>query len=172
MVLVGWSLGAREVAAYVDQFGTETIRAIVFVDGNVGDDFHPERTPGVLKLIAAFQENRAAFTEAFVRSMYKTPQEAEYLKRIIGASLRTPTNTALALLMGHITTDNRPTLAKIDKPALIFVAGRAPEHHVKLEMQKQIAGAEMEIFDHAGHAMFVDEPDRFHSRLERFLRDH
>jgi len=33
VVLVGHSMGAAEVAAYVDQFGTDTLAALVFVDG-------------------------------------------------------------------------------------------------------------------------------------------
>ena len=32
VVLVGWSLGAPEVVAYVEQFGTQTVQAIVLVE--------------------------------------------------------------------------------------------------------------------------------------------
>jgi microsomal epoxide hydrolase len=170
VVLVGWSLGAMEVAAYVDEFGTGTIKAVVLVDGRVGDDFHPERTPGLLRQIGAYQRNRPAFTSGFVRSLYKKPQSDAYFNRLTAASLHTPTDAALALMVGYLTSDYRGGLAKINKPTLIFVAGRAPDHEVKLEMQKQIAGAELEVFDDAGHALFVDEPKRFNNRLERFLK--
>jgi pimeloyl-ACP methyl ester carboxylesterase len=40
---------------------------------------------------------------------------------------------------------------------------------VKLAMKGQIKGSELEVFDRAGHALFVDEPDRFNQTLERFL---
>ena len=85
------------------------------------------------------------------------------------AALRTPTHAALALMMGYLTSDYRPVLARIDKPTLILVAGRAPEHELKLALQKQIAGSELEVFDDAGHAMFVDEPERFNRSIEKFL---
>ncbi|MBI4325378.1 MAG: alpha/beta hydrolase [Chloroflexi bacterium] len=170
VVLVGWSLGAVEIAAYIDQFGTETVRGLVFVDGRVGDDVDPQRTDGLLRFIDAYQRDRQGVTTNFVRNLFKTPRSEEYVKRITAASLRTPANTALALLMGYITADLRPALSKIDKPALVFVAGRAADHEVKLAMKQQIPGAQLEVFDNAGHALFVDEPDRFNAVLEQFLK--
>ena len=169
VVLVGWSLGAVETAAYVDRYGTQTVKALVFVDGRVGDDFHAEQTTLLLRRMNAYQTNRPAFTRGFVQSLFKKPQSEEYLERVTAASLRTPEDSAVALLLGYLTADYRPALAKIDTPTLLFVAGRAPDHGVKLEMQKQIPEAELEIFDDAGHAMFVDEPERFNTRLEKFL---
>ena len=169
VTLVGWSLGALEAAAYVDQFGTGTLRALVLVDGQVGDDLGSERTVNRLRELGMFQTNRVFFTRVFVRSLFRKPHSEAYLDRMTTASLRTPTHASLALVMGYLTSDYRPVLARIDKPTLILVAGRAPEHEVKLAMQKQIAGSELEVFDDAGHAMFVDEPERFNRSLERFL---
>jgi len=37
-------------------------------------------------------------------------------------------------------------------------------------MQKSIAGAKLEIFDDAGHALFVDDPDKFNTLLDKFLK--
>jgi pimeloyl-ACP methyl ester carboxylesterase len=36
-------------------------------------------------------------------------------------------------------------------------------------MQKQIAGSRLERFESAGHALFVDEADRFNAVLDEFL---
>lgn len=36
MVLVGWSMAVGEALSYTDQFGTETVSALVLVDGFVG----------------------------------------------------------------------------------------------------------------------------------------
>ena len=38
-------------------------------------------------------------------------------------------------------------------------------------MQKQIHGSQLEIFDGAGHALFVDDADHFNTLLEEFLLD-
>ena len=169
VLLVGWSLGVPEVIAYADQFGTDTLKGLVLVDGRAGDDFVLERTPGFLRLVDAYQRDRVAVTSEFVRSMYKTPQTEAYLSRITASALRTPTNTAVTLLMGLLTADFRPALAKIDKPTLICTAGHAADHAMKLEMQKQIAGAKLETFDQAGHALFVDEPERFNKLVDELL---
>lgn len=125
VVLVGWSMGVTEAAAYVDQFGTDTLAGLVLVDGWAGADYDPKVTPQMWQWAAGFQKNRQAQTEAFVRSMYKKPQSEEYLKRVTQASLRTPTNSAVALFVGAFTSDYRPALAKIDKPTLI-VAAQSP----------------------------------------------
>ena len=36
-------------------------------------------------------------------------------------------------------------------------------------MQKRIRGARLEIMENAGHALIVDEPERFNSLLENFI---
>jgi pimeloyl-ACP methyl ester carboxylesterase len=38
-------------------------------------------------------------------------------------------------------------------------------------MQKAIPGARMEIFEGDGHALFVDDSDRFNGVLEDFIFD-
>jgi microsomal epoxide hydrolase len=168
VVLVGWSMGVTELAAYVDQFGTDTVAGLVLVDGIAGFDVDPAFTKEMFGWVADFQKDRRKATEGFVRSMYKKPQSEAYYQRIVEASLRTPTNSAMALLMGSFTTDNRPALAKIDKPTLIVVAD-SPWLRFYEDLHKRIAGSRFEVLENVGHALFVDEPDRFNSLLEEFL---
>ena len=100
--------------------------------------------------------------------MYRKPQSEEYLQKIIKASLATPTESAMAMGLAGFTTDNRPALAKINKPTLIAAATKALLAQFQ-DMQKSIAGAKLEIFDDAGHALFVDDPDKFNTLLDKFL---
>lgn len=169
-VLVGWSMGVAEVVSYVDQFGTDSVRGLVLVDGHVGVDFDPPIARQWFDWISGFQKDRQKATEAFVRSMYKKPQGEDYYRLITQASLRTPTNTAMALLIGLMASDNRPALAKIDKPTLIVVAP-SPYSAIYEDMHKRISGSRLETFEEAGHALFVDEPDRFNTLLEDFLNN-
>jgi non-heme chloroperoxidase len=169
VVLVGWSMGVTEAAAYVDQFGTDTLAGLALVDGWAGADYDPKVTPQLWQWAAGFQKNRQAQTEAFVRSMYKKPQSEEYLKRVTQASLRTPTNSAVALFIGAFTSDYRPALAKIDKPTLL-VAAQSPWLPAFQDMQKRIPGSRIEVLENVGHALFVDDPDRFNSLLDAFLK--
>ena len=170
VVLVGWSMGVNEVAAYVDQFGTDTLAGFVLVDGIAGADFDPTFTPAMLKFAGSFLKDRQKATDGFVRSMYKTPQSEEYIQRMIQASLRMPTNSAVALFVGMITSDNRPALAKINKPTLIVIAPGGPWDSLYEDMHNRIAGSRLETIENAGHALFVDQPDRFNALLADFLK--
>jgi microsomal epoxide hydrolase len=169
VVLVGWSMGVMEIAAYVDQFGTDGIEGLVLVDGFAGSDFDPEVSPQMLKWAASFVVDRPKATDAFVRGMYTSAQSEEYLQRVVQASLKTPTNSAGALLLAYFATDLRPALAKIDKPTLI-VAAQSPWTKYYEEMHRLISGSRYQVFDGVGHALFVDKPAEFNSALADFLK--
>jgi non-heme chloroperoxidase len=169
VVLVGWSLAVPEVLTYVDEFGTATLRSLVLVDGYIGadaDSCAPDPLKGMLK---AVHENREQHTAAFVRSMFKSKQPEAYLAKITRAALQTPTNTAFTLLAHLMVTEGdwRPALKKVDKPLLYVVT---PSLAFQAEMVKQtVPAAQTEVFENAGHAVFVDEADKFNALLEAFI---
>jgi len=168
VVVVGWSAGVMDIAAFVDQFGTDEIAGLVLVDGFAGvDGGMPKGIQEWMDSIKAEPQKQAA---NFVRSMFKKPQGEEYLGKLTRASLEMPTNYALAEMKGFWTSDYRGALGKINKPTLIVCAqsGMLPRFE---EMQKQIHGARLEIFEGDGHALFVDDPDKFNGLIEDFLLD-
>jgi len=170
VVLVGWSMGVLEVTSYVGQFRTEGIAGIVLVDGSAGADLPPQMMKGFLDWSGSFAKDRAKANDGFVRSMYKKPQKEEYIERVKAAALETPTPAAMTLLLGMMTTDNRPVLPKIDRPTLIAIVPGMPWDSVYVEMQKAIPGARLERFEGAGHALFVDEAEKFNAMLEEFVK--
>lgn len=170
VVLVGWSMGVGEVVSYVDQFGTKDIAGVVLVDGIAGGDPTPQMMTALMGFAGNFLKERDKFTEGFVRSMYKHPQPEPYIQKVITASKQTPTSAGVALFMGMVTSDNRPALAKIDKPALICIAPGGPWDALYDDMQKRIPGARLEKFAGAGHALFVDAADEFNRILDEFMR--
>jgi microsomal epoxide hydrolase len=171
VVLVGWSMGVPEVLSLIEQFGTSGIAGVVLVDNVV---FIPPNSP-----FSAFMDtlqyhllrDRPVLNPAFVRGMYRTPQDSAYLARITRASLSTPTTTAYTLLVGTFGTgrrDWRPALDKVDRP-LLFV-GEAMMRETADTVRNHVHDAEVEIFENAGHALFVDEADHFNQVLENFLK--
>ena len=168
VVLVGWSMGVPEITAYVDQFGTSALAGIVLVDGVAALDLTPESIKGSIEFLKGMQANRAQMTDGFVRSMFRKPQAEEYLQKLIKGSLATPTDSAVAIGLATFTSDSRPAIAKINKPTLIVGATKdlVPQFQ---EMQKSIPGARFELFEDAGHALFVDDADRFNNLLDEFL---
>jgi microsomal epoxide hydrolase len=169
VVLVGWSMGGPEVLSYIDQFGTKTIRAVVLVDSFVGDEPNPERLAGHFRNIRAIQAKRQEWTGNWVRSMFAAPQLEKYFQDLVSASLRTPTNTMVTLITSTyvVGDDRRAVLRKLDRPMLYMA--RAAQRSQGEMIKTILPGAQIEIFQNAGHALFVDEPDRFNKRLDSFI---
>lgn len=118
----------------------------------------------------SMQVDRKDFARKFVRGMYRKPQSEEYLNRITAASLKAPTNTAVTLL-GNVlaSSDMRPVLTKIDRPVLYTVT--APLKAQGEMLRQKVPAARVEVFEEAGHALFVDDAERFNRVVEEWLRE-
>ena len=100
--------------------------------------------------------------------MYKKPQPEAYLDKITAASMSVPTNTAVVLIANPAMNgwDMREVLGKIDKPVLYAVT---PGLKSQGEMLKQkLPSARVEVFEDAGHALFVDDAARFNALIAEF----
>ncbi len=172
VVLVGWSMAVTEVAAYVDQFGTKDIAGLVFVDDDFGG-LTPAAAQGDVQFINQILTDRQKAVPDFIRTVFfKKPQPPGYVDRVIAASLRVPTSDAVALLVGKFAADYRSAAAKMDKPALFCYAESpymTPEEQKRI--QASVKGAQLAVFHGAGHALFVDDADRFNIVLQDFLSD-
>lgn len=169
VVLIGWSMGVTEVVAYVEQYGTDGVAGLVLVDGLAGFDLQAELARQFLDWGAAYVHERRATTEAFVRSMFRSPRTDEYLARLEEEALRTPTDAAVALAVGQARSDHRAALSRIDRPTLIAIAPGGMWTEQYEAMRDSIPGARLERFEGAGHALFVDQAERFNRALEEFL---
>jgi len=170
-VLVGWSLGVDDLLAYIDQFGTDGVPAVVLVDELLIFQRDSDFMKGYFDFSWNLQKDRPTTTAKFVREMYKKPRTEEYLRRITTEAMHTPTSTAIALLDAWVARDRAPMLAKVDKPTLIVASsygGELPLRNHK-EMQRRIRGSRFELFEDASHALFVDDADRFNALLNEFL---
>ena len=168
VVIVGWSMAVTETISYVDQFGTSSLAGIVLVDGLAGRDLTPELVKSNVDFLAAMQTNRAQVTSDFVHSIFHKPHAEEYLRRLTNASMAIPADAVLAMGLSDFYTDNRPALPKIDKPTLIVGSTRRllPQFQA---MQARLPQAQLEFFEDAGHALFVDDSEKFNALLDDFL---
>ena len=171
VVIVAYTSAVTEAASYVDQFGTETLAGLVLVNGIAGREYDEATLSGLLAYSNSFQLDRHNAADRFVRGLYKKPQSEDYIRRMKQATLQMPTNSVVALIAGGVAADNRAALAKIDKPTLIVVAAVRPWMQFYEDMQKRIRGSRMEVWENAGHALFVDEPARFNTLLDGFLNN-
>jgi non-heme chloroperoxidase len=171
VVLVGWSMAVTEICAYLDQFGSQDLAAIVLVDGFAGGT-QPAGAANTIQFLNSILVDRQKTVADFMRNvMFKKPQSAEYVARLTQASNITPTDAAVALLVGMYGTDYKPALLKNTKPVLICVADGSIFTTQLEELHRQLPSARYEIFKGDGHTLFVDNPDKFNGLLEDFLVD-
>lgn len=168
VVLVGWSLGVREILTYARLFGTGTLRGLVLVDGEVWTPMSEERRRTQAAFMHDLETRRPAFTAEFVRRMFATPQPEPYLAGLVRESLAVPTSAAVSMLTDlYLQNDMREVVASLAVPVLVITrAAHADQGDV---VKRALPGAEVDVFEHAGHALFVDEADRFNRRIDAFL---
>ncbi len=168
VVIVAWSMAVVETMAYVDQFGTGDFAGLILVDNDAGG-----RAPGDADqdfgLLKGVLEDRQKSLDGFIRNLnLKKPHPEEYINKLEKASLIVPTNSAVALLVGYFVADYRSVLPKIDKPVVVCAA-KSGYMSTIVAMQKNIPNSKLEVFDGDGHALFVDDPDKFNALVEDFL---
>jgi non-heme chloroperoxidase len=174
-VLVGWSQGANDVAAYVMQFGTSSIAQLAFVDSPVAAgpaeiEVNKEWSQGFLSRLAGYVNSPAEYSERTVRSLFMKPHPELDIDAAIAHARKTPPNIGLTMLIMDIFgVDRRPALAKIDRPTLVIGSAESSLAEAQKRMADAIPGAEFLLLNGAGHAVFVDEPERFAQALERLL---
>ena len=174
-VLVGWSMACGELAKYAEQFGTDNVGGFVLVDGFLSDKASPEMVAGISGWMNQLQQDRQKQADGFVRSMFKKPQPEDYVKRIIDASTQVPADTAVVLIYNMIAVkDFSPGLAnlaamKAKNPVLFMYQ---PESQLTADFLKLKLGDKLRLerFDGDGHALFVDDPEKFNHVLEEFLK--
>jgi non-heme chloroperoxidase len=168
-VLVGWSMGCGELMKYVEQYGTENVGGLVLVDGLLWDKSNPDLFVGLSSWMNLLQQDRQKQADGFIRSMFKKPQPENYYKRLIEASTQVPADTAAILIYDMIAVkDFSAALAKVNRPLLFTYQ---PETQPTADLLKAKLGdnVRLERFDDAGHALFVDDADKFNRVVENFV---
>ncbi len=168
LVLIGWSIGVPQVVNYVAHFDSKGVIGLVLIDGIVGLDPSLPFYQSMVDYWSQFQMDRIPQTRAFVDLIFKQPQTAEYLEKLIKTAMRTPTNTVMTLLYNYMLQDFRALLPDIEVPTWIATI-EGPRLEYMQAMNDLLPNSRFEIFKAAGHALFVDQPERFNHLLESFI---
>lgn len=175
-ILVGWSQGAQDVAAYVQQFGTDSVAGLVFVDSPVSIgpaelDFHNQFSKDILSNIAQYASHPREFSQGMIRSIFKKPHPELDMQKILNSTLQTPTAVGVAMLTTDIFgADRWSVLPKIDKPTLVIASAESPLLSLQKQMAQAIPGAKFVSITDTAHAVFIDQPGQFDSELRTFLQ--
>ena len=169
VVLVGWSLGVLDSLSYLRAEGDGRIAGLVLVDNSIGENPPPRPTAGGGGSSAPppTPEQRRAMRSAFVASMFAHDPGADYRARLTEDALRmTPEDERRLLAYPVPREDWRAAVHSTDRPVLYVVRPRWREQGENLIAARP--NARMEVFQSAGHALFVDEPERFNALIADF----
>jgi microsomal epoxide hydrolase len=175
MVLVGWSQGVQDVAAYVDQFGTDGIKAIVLVDSTIskGAANIPTTLPSAvrqLQLLSILHDSPRDYTEGMMHAIISTPLSDTAFNGLVAEALKTPTATGAAMLVADLFgKDRSPAIGKFTVPTLVIASGHSSELSEQRELASRLPNGRFEVLDQAAHAVFIDQPERFHELVRDFL---
>lgn len=169
VVLVGWSLGAFDALAYLRQFGTDRLNALVLVDSPLAapSGHAPTQRVPFLKL---FQTDRMNADRNYVWSLFKKQAPKGFYKPLLKAADRIPTEIALATLDNTQPGETwAPSLSSLRQVSLLYAI--TPKYASQAAyLLKADPQARVETFPDSGHALFVDESVRFNALIRDFLR--
>ncbi|WAJ29911.1 alpha/beta fold hydrolase [Antarcticirhabdus aurantiaca] len=185
--VVGWSMGASVLWAYLDIFGTDRIGRLVFVDEpasvmrQAGMDDEAAADAGALFDAATMVAIAAqiagpdghAMRGAFLDTMITKGIPDDLKAFLLAENLRVDPADVASLFVNHCALDWRDVFARVDRPTLV-IGGRVS--HVSVRSQEwihaQIPGSELVVFDETeggAHFPFIEAPAAFNAVLARFL---
>jgi pimeloyl-ACP methyl ester carboxylesterase len=174
-VLIGWSQGVQDVAAYVGRYGTKDLAGIVLVDAAVSDGAdgmaaRPQETAEQFKMFAIYQAHQPEYLGGMMRAIISRPQSDGTIDRLVSTGMKTPPDIGVAMLIADMFGVNRTSaIKKIDCPTLIIASAKSDELPRQQATANQIPNARFEKIEDAAHAVFVDQPDRFDELVRNFV---
>lgn len=165
VVLIGWSLGALEVLHYVHDHGDAKVAGMILVDSSVGEQ--PKPPDG--RFTETLAQDRQKALESFVHAIFRTKRPPEQYRSLLQGALRMPLQASIDLLSYPQPREHWRDIAWAFRKPLLYVV--TPQFAAQAgNLQKNRPGTRIEVFEHAGHTLFVDEPQRFNRLVEDFVR--
>src|SRR5215831_12242252 len=174
-VLIGWSQGVQDVAAYVERYGTKDLAGIVLVDAAVSDGAdgmatRPQETAEQFKMFAVYQAHQREYLAGMMHAIISKPQSGDAIEQLVSTGMKTPSDVGVGMLVADMFgVDRTPALKKIDCPTLIVASAKSFELSRQQAAANQIPHARFEKIDDAAHAVFLDQPERFGELLKSFV---
>ena len=174
-VLIGWSQGVQDVAAYVERYGTKELAGIVLVDAAISDGAdgmaaRPQETAEQFKMFAFYQAHQPEYLGGMMRAIISKPPNDAAIEGLVSTGMKTPADIGVGMLVADMFGVNRTAaLKKIACPTLIIASAKSDELARQQTTANQIPHARFEKVEDAAHAVFVDQPDRFAELLTDFV---
>jgi len=179
VVLVGHSQGGAEVVRYLGRHGTNRVRKVALM-APAGPCLlqTPDNPYGAPK--AAYEARIAEWQRDFPKwvadntAPFFTPQTSPSMQAwMVDLLLATPLPVTVATFRALYQADERPDLARIDRPVLVQHGTK--DASIPLEIggarfAAGIRGAQLKVYEGAPHGLFVTHMDEVNRDLEAFIR--
>jgi non-heme chloroperoxidase len=174
-VLIGWSQGVQDVAAYAQRYGTSEVAGIVLVDAAISDGAdgiasRPKESAQQFQMFAVYEAHPREYLQGMWSAIASKPQPSAFLEQLMATGMKTPSSIGTAMLVADMFGVNRmPAVTKIQCRTLIIASSKSDELQRQQAIAAQIPNARFEKIDDAAHAIFLDQPARFNEALSKFL---
>ena len=178
VILVGWSTGNLDTWSYIEQFGTEKLKAAVTIDMSPLP-LHPDPawwTEGTIeelsevasRVLITPEGTREFFKEYAEGTMIQHTMSEEEISYLLDMSGKTPYWICGELFASAIFSNYYDTALSVSQnlPSLMFIA----EHWADVAQPfytKNIPGTETYVM--GGHLMFFEYPAKWNSVFEEFI---
>jgi pimeloyl-ACP methyl ester carboxylesterase len=168
--LVGHSMGAGVIWAYLSLFSDEAVHHIVTIDESPKTINETGWSHGLLDLT---WENFAEGCRKIEQIKMSHLPIAPALKRLLGKAYQ-PFDFELnhPLLIDHVAQDWRDVIRQVQRPQLFLAGGQSPlwsADHALMASQLNPDHAQTHLFNQAGHLPHLECPDEFNQVLLDFL---
>lgn len=176
VVLVGWSMGALVSWDYVDQYGTDRLRATVNVDMEPCPFNQPGYEHGSYDLeshaeaLVDLQTDYIGFLDDAAESLVKDAPSRDLETLLVDERSRTSPQTFATLFL-EILRDYRDVLPEIDVPTLVCAGADESWRSVAAveSAAELVPDARFELFEESSHTLTVEEPERFNAVVREFV---
>ncbi|REE99868.1 alpha/beta fold hydrolase [Thermomonospora umbrina] len=182
VTLLGWSLGCPVIWSYLELFGAHRLAQAVFVEQTPRQYYGPDWSyahatcyddAGLARTQTQIELAAEDYDRQQIDTIVHRPLPDDERRLLLAEMAKCPPRVRNAVMADHTRLDWRDLLPTIALPSLVLVARRdavmpwqGPAH-----VGRAIPGARTVFFEESGHALFLDEPDRFDETVADFLRE-
>ncbi|MBF4764380.1 alpha/beta hydrolase [Nocardioides islandensis] len=185
--LMGHSMGCSIIWSFIDQFGTDRISSVVWIDQPTVCALVPWLEPEDASQVGAIVDfpGAAAFVQGvngpdqaqvradFLTSMLTKDISSEDYEFLLAENMKLEMPFGARLLLDHVMQDWRDVLPRVDVPSL--VTGGEVSHVMPSSQEfnaAQIPGAKLHVFTRAeggAHFPFYEKPGPFAATIKEFI---
>ena len=168
-ILAGWSLGVLESLDYVANYKPKGLRGLILIDNSVGEGKPPAGRRSNFAQTMNDPVKREQYMRTFSQDIYRKPPPPVLAQAVLDSALQAAPDVAIQLLnQPYPRTYWSETLQKQQIPVLYAIRPWLKEQAEALQKKRARDLITIEIFDKAGHALFVDEAESFNQAVLKF----